>query len=48
MKPQKEEGIEELRWMDRNAVEQSMAESYKTIEYVVSKYYGQHLIFGNH
>ncbi len=48
MKPQKEEGIEELRWMDRNDVEQSMAESYKTIEYVVSKYYGQHLIFGNH
>jgi 8-oxo-dGTP pyrophosphatase MutT (NUDIX family) len=47
MKPQKEEGIEELKWMNRNAVEQSMSESYKTIEFVISKYYDSHLVFGN-
>lgn len=48
MKPQKEEGIEELRWMNREGVMQSMGESYKTIEFVVSKYYESHQIFGSH
>lgn len=39
MKPQKEEGIEELKWMTPNEVNYAMKKSYKSIAAVMKAYY---------
>lgn len=39
MKPQKEEGIEELKWMSPNEVNYAMKKSYKSIAAVMKAYY---------
>ena len=39
MKPQTEENIERLAWMDRNQVNSAMLNSYSSIRYVLKKYY---------
>jgi hypothetical protein len=38
MKPQKEEGIEKLEWMDQGQINEALKESYSSIEYVLKKY----------
>lgn len=35
MKPQKEEGIDELRWMDEKEVQQALVNSYSSIRFVI-------------
>ena len=41
MKPQVEEGIEEVRWMNSTEVHQALYESYFSIRYVMRQYYQQ-------
>lgn len=41
MKPQQEEGIDKLEWMSQKKVENAMINSYSSIRFVISQYYGQ-------
>lgn len=38
MKPQKEEGIEELAWMNREEVNVALENSYSSIKHIINKY----------
>ncbi|HOX82163.1 MAG TPA: NUDIX domain-containing protein [Chryseolinea sp.] len=40
MKPQAQEDIEEVRWMNRKEVYHALEHSYKSISHVVEQYYG--------
>lgn len=40
IKPQTEEDIEEIVWMDKNEVAQALQNSFSSIEYVIEKFYG--------
>ncbi len=39
MKPQLEENIEDLRWMDMGEVKQALYDSYPSVRNVLRKYY---------
>ena len=39
MKPQKKENIEKVEWMRKSVIKEILLNSYKTLNYVMDKYY---------
>jgi 8-oxo-(d)GTP phosphatase len=39
MKPQKEEDIEDIKWLNKKEIKNALSNSYKSIEEVIKKYY---------